>query len=270
MSLFVTPVTDLDTLSLVQPHRLGRLLSQVRTERRIGLAELSLASGGAFAPEELAAIEAGRVVLCDTDIAGVAQVYGVGAHALVPQRTRLVIDLDEGQLSTGHARSTALPGRPDRRAERTADDLLTRYLSLVYTLRGLAPGVPLSLRHDDLEVLAGALGRSLSDVERRLALLMADPSDRVARRVRHLLARVAVPAAGIFVGTVPAAALVLEPRPGDPPPGAEFPEAVSTGLVLSLARRIADSATDGTPEDDADHWQRPPGRAVPAASDARR
>ncbi len=269
MSLTVTPVTDLDTLTLVPPQRLGRLLAEARLARRSSLAALSLAGGGVFSPEELAAVEAGRFELSDADVARLAATYGVEAHALLPQRTRLVIDLHEGHVTAGGVRVPALrtggraTGRDaaDRRLGRAVDDVLTRYLGLVYGLRGLSPGVPLALRHDDLEVLAEALGRTVSDVERRLAGLMADPGDRVTRRIRHLLVRLVVPEAGILVATVAAAALVLEPGGGHlPPPGEEQPEVVDRGLVLSLARRT--DLLDGEVSDDTY------GTAVPAARTA--
>jgi transcriptional regulator with XRE-family HTH domain len=189
------------TLALVPPRRLGSLLRDERAARGRTVDELAAASP--FSPTDLQAIEAGERRLTDAEVTAVLEVYGVAPDELVPERAKLVIDLDEQVLSTGGAAQTIAGEAP------TADEVLASYLSLVYTLRRAVPGTRLVLRDADLAVLARALDLAESAVSERLHSLMAEPQGEVQRRSRLLRGRVLVPLAGVVVAATAIGALVL-------------------------------------------------------------
>ena len=189
-----------EELSLVPPERLGVLLTEHRTERGLTIEELSERTSLGFTPDELRHIEQGRLALTDSQINHLLTAYDAGAGPLLPDRTDLVIDLGGGAMSAGR-RMRALPENPG------LDDILGRYLSLLYLMRGLEPGRELPLRGDDLDVLSSALERSITEIEGRLVELML-PGQVTPwfRRLRH---RLAVPAAGIVVGLTTVGSLVF-------------------------------------------------------------
>lgn len=198
-----------DDLSLVPPGRLGVLLTEHRTRRGLTIDELQLETRLPFSADELRRIEQGELPLNDNQINRLLQAYGAGAGPVVPERTDLVVDIEAGAMWAGR-RTKVLPENPD------LDDILGRYLALLYLMRGLEPGRELSLRGDDLGVLSAALERSITEIEGRLfELMLPDQVLPWFRRVRH---RLAVPAAGIMVGLTTVGGLVFVQFPkGDRP-----------------------------------------------------
>lgn len=75
-------------------------------------------------------------------------------------------------------------------------------------MRHLAPGTPVPLRVDDLEVLGRALRVGSRTLESDLVALMANPADVVGWRARLLRRKMLIPP-GVLVATVTAGALVL-------------------------------------------------------------
>jgi hypothetical protein len=162
------------------------------------------ASSARFGPEDLAAIEAGEAALDDDELRDVLELYAVDPDALLPARGDLLVDLDRLELAAA-GRTQALAG-----VNPTPDEVLGTYLALVYALRALEPGAPLSLRQADVDVLARALALASPDVEQRLERLIAHPEPIVDhQRSRLLRARVLVPAAGVLVAVCVGGALVV-------------------------------------------------------------
>jgi hypothetical protein len=208
----MTSATRLDTLSLVPPARLGRLLAEARARRGRSREVIAAATGERFDAEELAEVEAGRRPLLDTHISVLVEAYGLRPSNPRSRRTELVVD--RGEVLAGSAGG----GRAGNREGWTVD-VLCRYLGLVYVLRRRTPGEDLALRQADLDVLADVLGARHAVVEERLVRLMANPGDKVGRRARRFERRVMVADAGILVAATAGGALVLEPRAADPGPG---------------------------------------------------
>jgi hypothetical protein len=225
------------TLALVPPRRLGALLRDERVARGRTVDELAPASP--FSGTELAAIEAGDRDLTDAELSAVLQAYGVGADELVPERAKLVIDLDEQVLSAGGA-ARALAGEAP-----TADEVLASYLSLVYTLRHATPGTRIVLRDADIDVLARALDLAQTAVSERLHVLMAEPGGEVQRRSRLLRGRVLVPLAGVVVAATAIGALVLVQ--GDDPQTISTEPAASEGQSLEPAFHLTNPDGSTTP-----------------------
>ena len=124
--------------TLVPPVLLGRLLHDARMAHDESLPDLVQRCGYAYEDDFFAGVEAGRVPLDDTLVRWLAALYDVRVDQLVPTRSQLVIDVDEGWVSIGERRQLVAPSGPD--------DVLTKYLALVYELRGLPVGSALRLR----------------------------------------------------------------------------------------------------------------------------
>lgn len=221
-------------LSLVPPRRFGALLTSRRTALGLTIEELLVGDGApGFSTEELRRIEQGNLALDDGQIARLVRLYRADAGSVVPERSELVVDLDAGAVAAAGTTEPLPPGAG-------VDEVLARYLSLLYLLRGLEPGRPLTLRSADLDVLAAALERSVSSLEARLAeLMLTDEVDSWFSRLRH---RVAVPAAGLLVGLSAVGGLLLirfpsgeRPALGEPVIGIGAPAQIGDPLAVGAS-----------------------------------
>ena len=231
------------TQTIVPARRLAHLLAEARRTNDQTLEELATRSGGTFSARDLLALEGATHPLDDDTVSRVVELYGVDPGVLGPERSRLVIDLDERRLRAGPHETTL--GAP------TADEVLATYLSLLYTMRHATPGTPLPLRDADISVLSRALELASTDVESRLVDLMADPDGAVDRRHRWLRRRLLIPAAGVLVAATAIGSLVLLSGAGDPsgtepvtvigPPAAEQPD------VALIPPVVMERGPDGNP-----------------------
>lgn len=209
--------------TLVPPLRLGRLLRSRREAAGRSLADLAAVAQG-VSTALLEDIEAGRVDLSEDELARIAPLYEVDLAHVLPQRMQLVIDLDAGRLSVTGAEASGvlLPGDE-------AEQVLVRYLALLYALRGMPVGTPLPLRRLDLDVLADALVLRTDEVHDRLRDLMLRSDDRVQQSARGLRRRLVVPLAGILVAVTAAGSLLFVAEDEVPPLGGTLePSAVVT------------------------------------------
>lgn len=216
--------TVLDELSLIPPRRLGILLQQRRRAFDLTIDDMARRSGGRLLVSDLDAIEHGLRPIDDEMAAAVARLYRVEAGTIAPQRSRLVIDVNEGVLHVGDT-TGELP------AQATPQLVLGRYLALVQLLRAWTPGRPLPLRTDDLAVLGDSLGLAPETVERQLLdLLERGHSVEGLARLRR---RLVIPAAGLLVGTTVAGALVLV-RVNSSESGSDAPRPASPAAPVPL------------------------------------
>jgi transcriptional regulator with XRE-family HTH domain len=186
---------------LVPPVRLGRLLADARERSGETLEQLARRCGLAREEDFFAEIEAGSAPLDETLVRWLAELYGVAATALVPARAHLVIDLREGRVEIGDRRAAVTGIDPDQ--------ILTNYLALVYSLRGLPVGTPIPLRNIDLGVLSDALSLSTREVSSNIGRIMIGQPDAVRDRAQVVRRRMIVPVAGILVGLTAMGALLL-------------------------------------------------------------
>lgn len=195
------------TTTLVPPRRLGTLLREARVAAGLDLADLI--EGTSLSVVELDDIEHGRRDLTEETLATLVRIYGVEDAGLVPARSQLVIDLDEGRIAVNH---TDLDVDPLS----SADAVLARYLALVYRLRGLPVGAALQLRDVDIEVLSTALELDGRDVEDRLHRLIRDESaiERDQKRIRRQLL---MPLVGVVIAATSVGTLVLVAEKGQAP-----------------------------------------------------
>jgi hypothetical protein len=190
---------------LVPPVRLGRILHDARQAHGETLPELVRRSGLAYDESWFADLEAGRVLLDEALVRWAGALYGVSSSEIVPARSQLVIDLDEGMISAG-GRATALASTGEAGS---VDAVLANYLALVYLLRDLPPGTPIPLREVDLTVLSQALQRDRRDLRTSLGRLISADGAALARRSESLRRRLIVPVAGILVGLTAVGGLLL-------------------------------------------------------------
>ncbi len=200
-----------DPLGLVPPRRLGDLLSRHRSDRGLTLEEVATSTHGRISLAGLAAIERGVAPLTDDSLRLLSDVYELDTVSLVPTRSRLVLDLDARYIAVEDHR-TALPRRAPKR-----DDVLVRYLTMVYSMRGIDPGAPITLRVEDLAVLGAAFHEDTPTLATDLEALMTQSGDLVRRRLRLLDRRVLIPAAGVLVACFAAGSLLLIDRADESP-----------------------------------------------------
>ena len=184
---------------LVPPARLGALMIARRSAQGLDVAEMARRSNGMFTPAYLENAERGRVALDDRIIGHLVGLYEVNSGPIVPQRSELVLDIDRHQLSVG--------GTAVSFDSLHSEDVLERYVSLIYLLRGLDYGSDLVLRDRDLDLLASSLGATESDVRRDILGLLAAPDS--VQRAKAVGKGKMVAAAGLLVGLTAFGTLVL-------------------------------------------------------------
>ena len=190
---------------LVPPRRLGRLLAEARLERGMTVADVCEEIGGALDEVELLEVETGRRALGDQDLKTLTELYGLKTSSMVPSRSRLVIDLEEGVIEADGTTAQL----PDDDGPAGREDVLSKYLALVYSMRDQEPGSTITLRLGDLDVLAKALDSDRRTIEDELVALMVASPEPVKKRFRLLRGRTVVPVVGVLVATTAAGALVL-------------------------------------------------------------
>lgn len=234
----LTGTDDWERSTLVPPRRLGKLLGDARARRGVTLEEAAAMCNGKFSLSTLSSIERGSRPVSDHEARVLAEVYGLESASLVPPRSKLVVDLGEGVLAVDDRTARIGRSAPAR------DEVLARYLTMVYSMRGEEPGTPLVLRVDDLDVLGRALRIGSQTLAADLDALMANPRDLLGWRSRVLKRRVLIPAAGVLVALMGVGALVLVQgqQPADANEGAPSP---STSLPPTSPARVAlDVPTD--------------------------
>lgn len=229
--------TDFDPIGLVPPGRLGTLLSSARSDRGLTLEEVASSTQGRLSLAGLAAIERGVAPLDDDALRMLAELYELDTVSLVPTRSQLILDLNEGYLAVDDRRSALPHGSPARA------DVLVRYLSMVYSMRGLEPGTRITLRVEDLDVLGTAFREGAPSLATDLEALMVHAPDQVRRRLRLLDRRVLIPAAGVLVACFAVGSLLLIDRADSTPS-----PSVSTTIVVVPPQVNAEIGTALTQE----------------------
>ena len=183
--------TDMGTL--VPPRRLGALLREARVTAGLELDEIALEQTG-LTVVDLDDFEHGRRIIDDSTLSRLVELYGVQDADLLPPRSQLVIDLDEGRITVDESETWT---EDDEMSG--VDAVLARYLALVYHLRDLPLGSPIGLRDIDLDVLSVALELEATDIERRLKELMRS-EDVIAADQRRIKRRMLMPLVGVVIG----------------------------------------------------------------------
>jgi len=203
------PTRETATELLVPPRRLGQLLASARVRNGFSLDEAASALGPQWSALELLEIETGHRPVLDTDLATLTNLYEIPTTNLIPPRSHLMLDLDERVLEVGHQRAQ-LQGEVVERQE-----VLSRYLSMVYAMRDVTPGRSVPLRLPDLDVLSGVLGAPRHQLEDELITMMVADSESLGRRTRALKGRLLIPVIGVVVAVTAVGALLLVTNDSD-------------------------------------------------------
>jgi hypothetical protein len=214
---------------LVPPRRLGRLLADARESQGVTMEAAAEQLARTNIAIDLRDVEAGRVVIDDRQVEQLAQVYGIETGSVIPQRSKLIVDMSEGIIRD--EKTQAAIQVPEDRHE-----ALTRYLALVYTMRNIAPGNDLTLRVEDMQVLAEAFGTDSLTVESELRTMIASQAPEVSRSSKLLQKRVLVPAVGVLVAVTAIGALIFvqanQPTPAPTPAQSVPAPSVDPGVPL--------------------------------------
>jgi hypothetical protein len=197
---------------LVPPRRLGRLLSGLREARGDSPEAVALRAWGQLDADRLRQLEAGEIFATPEELTLLSKLYAFEVRDLVPQRMDLVIDFQERLLVTAGFAAVVPYGE-------TIQQVLRRYLTLVWALRGKPAGSQLQLRELDVEVLGEGLGTGRAGTLGVLHELMEDPTWVAQRGHPSMLATIlpvkVAPAAGILLTAGAEAGLVFQ-APDDP------------------------------------------------------
>ncbi len=155
------------------PERVGLLLAEARTRQGLRLEQVADQLDGDVDATRLMALESGAIEVSPDVFEELGRIYGVAPEDIVPPRSQLIVDLNEGYLRAGPDISLLSDG-VGRKA------VLNSYLEMVWELRHVDRGTVIPLRGADLKALAGQLGAAPADLESDLRRLMAS-EHRVGR-----------------------------------------------------------------------------------------
>ncbi len=224
-----------DVGTLVPPRRLGNLLRQARVAAGLDLNDLTAHT--VLTAVDLADLEHGRRLVDDELLDELVKLYGVEDAGLVPERSELIIDLDEGRIAV--ARTDIAVGEMSG-----PDAILARYLALVYRLRDLPIGSPIGLRDVDLDVLSAALRLETAEIEGRLERLMAE-EDEIEKDQRRIRRRIVLPLVGVVIAATASGVLVLvAENQSEPKTATTSAVVVDTELDVGTAAIAAEPAVE--------------------------
>ncbi|MEE9413814.1 MAG: hypothetical protein V3V01_00935 [Acidimicrobiales bacterium] len=229
------------TADLVPAHRFSPLLAEQRLLLGLDLTELATLSNGRFTSGELADFEAGNSGTDQQIVDDLCALYGIDFRAVLPQRVDLILDVGVGRL--------VIAGSFEPIDRFDQQQILERYLSLVYLLRGVDAGSEISLRRHDLLVLGASLDEPPHFIEERLLAAMAANDPILAGLLKRFRAKRYVPGAGLLVGAVGLGALVFVAQPPTTPSlvgGGTAATEVAVDSSLTSTSPVA-AFTDTTP-----------------------
>jgi transcriptional regulator with XRE-family HTH domain len=150
----------------------SNLLTAAR--ERAGLSVGALADRSRLTRRRITSLERGIDVPTETELGVLAQACDVAIFDLLPPGYSLRVLVDD-----------PTQGRGEASGEAALDALLREYLAMVVELRAGNPVTVPSLRHDDLQELAAALGDTPEAIEARLVALLGDGNE--ARTLRAMI-----------------------------------------------------------------------------------
>ena len=226
------------------PERVGLLLAEARTRQGLRLDQVAEQLEGRLDATGLMALESGAMDVSPEVFDELGRIYGVAPEDLVPPRSQLIVDLNEGYLRAGPDIALLNDGVG-------RDAVLGSYLDMVWELRHIDRGTVIPLRGADLRALSAQLGAQPADLEAELRKLMATgPTSGTSKVLVSLAVALAVVTGGVLAWQVagtdapevePTASVVEVPSElTEIPPNPD----VSIGDALTIERDAP--ASDGT------------------------
>ena len=145
--------------------QIGERLRVIRRQQGLSLHDVEARSGQEFKASVLGAYERGERALSVSRLLRLGELYDVPADQLLPRGTDVEIDLThdpvEGNTFTIDLVRLSQLEEPDA-------EVLARYASTIQLQRQDFNGRMLTIRRDDVRVLAAVLGRTPDDLGQRL------------------------------------------------------------------------------------------------------
>lgn len=142
----------------------GERLRAIRRQKGLSLHDVEARSGLEFKASVLGAYERGERAISVPRLLRLAQIYEVPADQLLPRGAELEINLTDGDIDAGFTIDLVkLHALDDPDAE-----VLARYAATIQLQRQDFNGRLLTIRRDDLRVLAAVLGRRPDELGVRL------------------------------------------------------------------------------------------------------
>jgi transcriptional regulator with XRE-family HTH domain len=151
-------------------RQVGERLRSIRRQKGLSLHDVEARSGQEFKASVLGAYERGERAISVPRLMRLAEIYAVPPDQLLPRDAEVDIDLTERESSTFEEGFTI-----DLERLNSLDDadaaVLSRYAATIQLQRQDFNGRILTIRRDDLRVLAAVLGRSPEELGVRLEQL---------------------------------------------------------------------------------------------------
>ncbi|HEX6310097.1 MAG TPA: transcriptional regulator [Acidimicrobiia bacterium] len=151
-------------------RHVGERLRSIRRQKGLSLHDVEARSGHEFKASVLGAYERGERAISVPRLIRLAEIYSVPADQLLPRQTDFDIDLTERDTGSFDEGFTI-----DLERLNALDDadaaVLSRYAATIQLQRQDFNGRILTIRRDDLRVVAAVLGRSPDDLRARLEQL---------------------------------------------------------------------------------------------------
>lgn len=145
--------------------QIGERLRVIRRQQGLSLHDVEARSGHEFKASVLGAYERGERALSVSRLLRLGELYDVPPDQLLPRGTDVEIDLTQDPLD-GHTLTLDLV-RLSQLKEPDAE-VLARYASTIQLQRQDFNGRMLTIRRDDVRVLAAVLGRTPDNLGQRL------------------------------------------------------------------------------------------------------
>ncbi len=153
--------------------RVGDRLRAIRRQKGLSLHDVEARSGMEFKASVLGAYERGERAISVPRLLRLADIYEVPSDQLLPRLLEADIDLEAGEVPTVDLMNDGftidLQRLHDLDEPETA--ILARYATSIQLERQDFNGRLLTIRRDDLRVLAAVLGRGVDELGKRFAQL---------------------------------------------------------------------------------------------------
>jgi transcriptional regulator with XRE-family HTH domain len=150
----------------VESEEIGERLRAIRRQQGLSLHDVEAKSGQEFKASVLGAYERGERALSVSRLLRLAELYDVPADQLLPRGHEVEIDLTRGASTNGQSLTIDLV-RLNALEEPDAE-VLARYAATIQLQRQDFNGRMLTIRGDDVRVLAAVLGRTPENLGARL------------------------------------------------------------------------------------------------------
>jgi transcriptional regulator with XRE-family HTH domain len=150
----------------ISGSKVGDRLRSIRRQKGLSLHDVEARSGMEFKASVLGAYERGERAISVPRLLRLAEIYQVPGDQLLPRDNDMEVDLS--QRDDGFEESFTIDLERLRGIEDAEASVLSRYASTIQLQRQDFNGRLLTIRRDDLRVLAAVLGRRPEDLGRRL------------------------------------------------------------------------------------------------------